>query len=150
VADDGTPPTDARLNDDKKMDSNQKSETEEMRKKHEKYTKTLKYRILNQQLLNFKNIPTPIKTMVIYAILFVCFLSLGLLFLIMALTVNTLGPLEYVDSDGNCLESETISGNTFCRVDFTPEETIVKPHYYIDIKNFYSSHRNYAKSMSRK
>ena len=74
-------------------------------------------------------------------------LVLGAIFLGMALSVNTHGPIEYVNSDGTC---KTVHAGSICRVDFTPSNDIKKPHVYIDIKGFYSSHRNFAKSLNRK
>ena len=61
----------------------------------------LKFRILNQQLWNYKNIPTPKKTIIIYSLLTFSLLFLGSLFLGMALSLNTVGPLEYVNDDGD-------------------------------------------------
>jgi len=96
------------------------------------------------------NVPTPCKTIVIFSLLTFCFLTLGIIFLAFALSIKTIGPLKYVDDDGNCLKTHVVGPTTYCRVDFTPDDTIKSPHVYIDITNFYSSHRNFAKSIDRK
>jgi hypothetical protein len=88
--------------------------------------------------------------MVIYALLSFFLILQGIIFLSMALSCQTVGPLEYVNGDGTCKTTYITGGKSYCRVDFTPAKTIVRPHVYLDIKNFYSSHRNYVKSIDRK
>ena len=63
----------------------------------------------------------------------------------MSWNLSTYGPFEYVDEDGNCFET---SSNGKCKVEFKLEKEIEEPHLYLELKDFYTSHRIYAHSLS--
>lgn len=55
----------------------------------------------------------------------------------MSRSLATLGPFEYTDDSGDCLDEDSFGR---CFVEFEVENEIKSPHLYLELNDFYTSH----------
>jgi len=61
----------------------------------------------------------------------------GALELGMSRSLATLGPFEYTDESGDCIDQDSFGR---CFVEFEIENEIKSPHLYLELNDFYTSH----------